>query len=87
MPLITYILADNQIPGAKAFERLGLAVNCGDMRGVPDSAKKILEAVEQIADNYKYRCTVGIRMQNMIDGYGADRVVKRIMYPNICVDL
>lgn len=87
VPLITYILADNQIPGAKAFERLGLAVNCGDMRGVPDSAKKILEAVEQIADNYKYRCTVGIRMQNMIDGYGADRVVKRIMYPNICVDL
>ena len=55
VPLITYILADNQIPGAGTFEKSGLAVNCGD------------------------RVEVGKRMQEMIDGYGAERLVRQLM--------
>ena len=36
VPLITYSLADNQIPGGEAFQRLGLAEYIGDLRE-PDS--------------------------------------------------
>ncbi len=80
VPLITYILADNQIPGAGTFEKSGLAVNCGDLRtGDMDSAEKILTAVERLAGQYEYRVEVGKRMQEMIDGYGAERLVRQLM--------
>lgn len=79
VPLITYILADNQIPGAVAFEKLGMALNLGDIRGVSDPIKKFLSAIDQLADNYQLRLKVGNKMQSMIDGYGAKRMVNEIM--------
>ena len=83
-----YVLADNQIPGAKAFEDLGLAVNLGDLRdpssidpnqvisGILDSAavEKIMLAIEDLSVDYEHRVVVGDRMQEMIDGLGADRM-------------
>lgn len=79
VPLITYVSADNQILGAEAFSNLGLAVNLGDMRTEKLLAKKILAAVEKLSNDYEKRCRVGIRMQEMIDGFGADRMVREIV--------
>lgn len=93
VPMITYSLADNQRPGAEAFERLGLAVNAGDLRKL-DSIKhdsvmsgtldestieKILYLAEDLSSNYKRRVAMGNRMQEMVDGFGADRMVEKIL--------
>ncbi len=92
VPLITYSIADNQISGAEAFGQSGLAQNIGDLRnpvtietslvmsGELDSSsvERIFSAVLELSDNYKKRCEVGTRMQDMIDGFGADRIAEVI---------
>lgn len=85
VPLITYVLADNQIKGAEAFNELGLAVNLGDMRSVKDPCEKIISRVEELAVDYRKRVDTGFRMQDMIDGLGAERMIKEIL--NISRDL
>ncbi len=80
VPLITYSMADNQIYGAEAFEKLGLAVNIGDIRNISDPDEVILGSVDGLANNYEKRVRVGSLMQDMIDGYGADRIVDKIVY-------
>ncbi len=92
IPLITYTLADNQIPGAEAFRFLGLAINIGDLREsvtvdssasvceklASSSVQRIIAAVESRSSDYTWRIKVGCKMQEMIDGFGADRMVKKI---------
>ncbi len=83
VPLITYVTADNQIPGAEAFEGLELAESVGDVRefaSVEKFVEKLLTAVDELAGDYDRRVEVGRRMQEMIDGYGADRMVKEILW-------
>lgn len=92
VPMITYSLADNQKAGASAFGKLGLAVSLGDLR-IPDSVdsslvfsgelkedalETILDAVERLAADYDLRCSMGKRMQKLIDGRGAERIVEAV---------
>lgn len=93
VPLITYTLADNQVPGAEAFHFLGLAMNIGDLREpstvgssavvsgklASSSVQRIISAVEEQSSDYVWRMEVGHKMQEMIDGFGADRMVKKIL--------
>ncbi len=79
VPLITYVLADNQIANAEAFSNLGLAVNLGDMRIEKSPIEKIFIAVEELSGNYGKRCSIGTHMQQMIDGFGAERMIKKIL--------
>lgn len=93
VPLITYSLADNQIPGGEAFENLGLAVNVGDLRNPKSintalvmsgslhnsAVDRIMKATDTLAYDYKRRCEMGKQMQEMIDGFGADRMVEEIL--------
>lgn len=93
VPLITFSTADNQIPGAEAFKRLGLAVNVGDLRAPEsinpnfvmsrtlsaDANKRIMSAVNNMARNKESRTELGIRQQALIDGYGAKRLAARLM--------
>ncbi len=79
VPLITYSIADNQIYGAEAFEKLELAINIGDLRNIPDPCEKIIGSVKDLANNYEKRVHIGNKMQDMIDGYGADRIVETIL--------
>ena len=93
VPMINYSLADNQKPGAKAFGELGLAMNIGDLR-IPESIDTsrvfsgelkedaidiILDAVKKMARDYNLRCSIGSRMQELIDGRGAERIICRIL--------
>ena len=83
VPMVTYALADNQILGMEALENRGLAVSVGDLRsftsfGVSEEsvAEVILKAVEELAGDYEKRCEMGRRMQELVDGMGAERCVR-----------
>ncbi|MBR3039823.1 MAG: UDP-2,4-diacetamido-2,4,6-trideoxy-beta-L-altropyranose hydrolase [Lachnospiraceae bacterium] len=78
VPMITYAFADNQLPGTAAFEKLGLAVSCGDLRGEEDPTEKILSAVRELSGDYEKRAMQGKTMQKLIDGNGAKRMAERI---------
>ncbi len=75
-PMITYVLADNQIPGAEAFQEQGMAVFCGDMR--KESAGIIMEAAEQFSHDCPRRSDMGRKMQIRVDGRGAHRIAEKI---------
>lgn len=77
--MITYIVADNQIPGAEAFEKMGMSVSCGDFRREQGPGKKIYEGIEELAKNYEQRVNMGKRMQRFVDGRGADRIVGELI--------
>ncbi len=93
VPLITYSIADNQLLGAEAFERLGLAVNIGDLRDPKsidhnsvtggelntDAVNRIKTAIDALTLNHENACKMGKQMQEMIDGYGANRMVREIL--------
>jgi UDP-2,4-diacetamido-2,4,6-trideoxy-beta-L-altropyranose hydrolase len=92
VPLITYVIADNQIPGAQTFGKQNLAVNVGDLRepktiatnttslvaSRTDVCKIIFDTLEKISYNYEQRVNMGLRMQKTIDGRGANRIVKAL---------
>ena len=79
VPLITYITADNQILGAEAFEKMGLAVNCGDMRLIHNGIENLIKTIVHINNHYEQRVYTVINMKNIIDGNGAIKIVKRIL--------
>lgn len=93
VPFLTYSLADNQIPGAEAFEKLGLGINIGDLRDLstinpnlivsgklkPKVPERILTETEKLAKNFEKRVFMGRRMQQLIDGFGADRLIEEIL--------
>lgn len=77
VPLITYVLADNQIPGAKGFEKHGLAVFCNDARK-EDICPLIFEKIKYLAADFSCRQWRRGVMQKMVDGYGSDRIAQSI---------
>lgn len=78
-PTITYILADNQIPGAKGFERHGVLQCAGDVRqlGTQKLAKRLLESAVELCGNYRGRCRIARQMSKVVDGRGAERIIKK----------
>lgn len=92
IPMIVYSIANNQKKGMEAFEKLGLAINVGDLRTKEslslslemkgkldeDAVERVFGAIDKLSDEYNYRVKIGIQMQNLIDGFGADRIVKAI---------
>lgn len=79
VPMIIYILADNQISGAEAFSKMGLAVSCGDLRGKDDAAKIIMNSIDSLAKAFTLRKQIGEKMQHMVDGFGADRLATKLL--------
>ena len=75
IPTITYVVADNQIPGAEAFERMGMVVSLGDIRGRENVECDVIRMVLDMARDLKKRQYMSRRMQDMVDGYGAKRLI------------
>lgn len=82
VPTITYVLADNQIFGATAFDNMGLMQFVGDVREAFSVEEKILDAIRLLAKDYEKRKSMSERMQHMVDGYGAERLVKALLKIN-----
>ena len=79
-PAITYILEDNQVPGAKGFEDEGVLKCAGDLRelGVDTLVDKMLSEAINLADSYEERLSIAAKMKKIIDGKGAERIAQEI---------
>lgn len=81
IPTITYVLADNQIPGAKAFCEKGCMIYGGDIRGL--GAKKLAEElvknVKCLSCDYEKRQLLSRKMGDVVDGKGAERIANEIL--------
>lgn len=78
-PAITYILADNQTPGAKKFEENGILHCVGDMREQKNGfIENVLEEAVRLAKDYKKRVRIAERQRLVVDGNGAERIARNI---------
>lgn len=93
VPLIVYSMADNQISGAEEFERLGIGINVGDIRDanqfdinpvISDTINtcvvaRIMNAVKKLSNDYQCRCRMATKMQRLVDGHGAERIINKVL--------
>ena len=70
LPTVTYILADNQIQGAQAFQRAGLMLCAGDIREDNCFVEQIFVGLKGLY-NEELRRETARRMQELVDGVGA----------------
>ena len=86
-PTVTYILADNQIPGARGFENKGVLHCVGDIRelGKKELAEATLKETISLTENYRSRCSIAKKMKTVVDGKGAERIVSEVMKRQICL--
>ena len=79
-PTITYVLEDNQKPGATAFEKSGILQNAGDLRetGATELADRLIGGAIALCDDEELREKISLMQQNAVDGCGADRIVDSI---------
>ena len=77
-PALTYILADNQIPGAESFERRGILRGAGAARGREREriGETLLKEAVKLAEDYEQRKEISARQRKLTDGNGAERIVK-----------
>lgn len=80
-PTVTYILADNQIPGAEGFASRGIMKNCGDVRvlGNKALAEVLIDTADVLANDYEERARIAERMRLVVDGKGAERVIRAVL--------
>lgn len=84
-PTVTYILADNQILSAEGFHNRYILECIGDVRklGVINLSKCLIKSATALADDYKRRVEITKNMQNIVDGQGANRLLKFIKNNNL----
>ncbi len=78
-PTITYTLADNQLLAAEEFERQGLMINAGDCRKNVKFIKNVANRLEKLIVSAEKRIGLSERMQSLVDGYGAERIIEGIL--------
>lgn len=75
-PAVTYILADNQILGAEGFKQYGVMNCCGDYRECGNQlAERLLDSAIELANDYEARKAIARKMETVVDGNGAKRIV------------
>lgn len=79
IPTIAYTLADNQIIAAEQFEKQKIMVNAGDCRNNDGFMMKIGSCIQDLSEHYEMRRNMSQNMQSLVDGFGADRIVDRII--------
>ncbi len=79
-PTITYILADNQIPGAKGFKDAEVLQCAGDIRDIGASAlaETLIAVATELCDDYSKRQEIAQKMKMVIDGKGSERIVEEV---------
>lgn len=78
VPSVSYSMADNQVPGAKAFGEAGLIPWIGDIRNNPDFFGAAMEKLLALIENPQERREQSMRMRMAIDGAGADRIASAL---------
>lgn len=80
-PTITYVLADNQIPGAQAFAAGGVMLNCGDVRALGKEvlAGRLLDAAVSLLEDFGERVRISEKMREVVDGKGTARIIEELL--------
>ena len=77
-PAVSYSLADNQNGNVRGFEKEGLIPFAGSIEDphMPDMAA---ELIAKLIDDHKKRKSISGKMQNTVDGKGADRIAEALV--------
>lgn len=78
IPTITYTLADNQLVADEQFAKQGIMLSAGDCRD-DDFIERIGRLLKKLSINRRQREDLSRRMQGLVDGLGADRIVDRLL--------
>lgn len=80
-PAVTYVLADNQKPGAAGFSACGIMESAGDVRelGSRRLAEKLVCAAVSLAKDADARCRIIRAMQAVTDGRGAENLLQDLL--------
>jgi spore coat polysaccharide biosynthesis predicted glycosyltransferase SpsG len=78
VPTLTYVLADNQLPGDEAFRKLDLMVSLGDVRKSEHLPEQIYQEICELNLDYEGRKAKAERMRKLVDGLGAERIADEI---------
>lgn len=74
VPTVTYALADNQLPGAAAFDRNGMMLYAGDVRENSAFAETLCGRLAALSGDCPLRKRMSEQMQQTVDGDGAARL-------------
>ncbi len=77
IPIISFIMADNQIDGMNEFVKSDLVFYLGDARDKSIDLISIEKAVAELS-NFEVREKMIKRIRNVVDGKGADRIADAI---------
>lgn len=78
IPTISYILADNQILGAEAFDKKGIMKYCGDARYLKHFSSIIFSNIYVLDNKIELRRKLSINMQKIVDGKGSLNILDEI---------
>lgn len=78
VPTIAFTLADNQIPGARAFSQKGLMEYVGDARHEENICADIFQRLRCLDEEYPRRRQMAADCRSVVDGRGAERIVSSI---------
>lgn len=78
-PTISYIVADNQTNAAKEFDRKGIIVNAGDCRNNTSFINDLKDRLLLLKNDCNKRSLLSAKMQDLIDGFGADRIADELI--------
>lgn len=82
VPMISYVVADNQIDNAEAVEGAGASLYVGDVRGNDCFPDKLERSLRQLALDGQMRSRLTRNAYAMVDGNGADRLADILMKEN-----
>lgn len=77
-PTICYTLADNQLDNVDSFSKESIMVYGGDLRE-SETVNRIFLAMIDLIKNEKERKKMSTKMQQLVDGKGAERIVYELM--------
>ena len=79
IPTITFTLADNQLIAASEFEKQEVMINSGDSRDNPIFPERVTACLKELAEDMHKRREYSEKMQNLVDGHGAETIARRLL--------
>jgi len=78
IPTINYTLADNQVLGARAFEKQGVMLYAGDVRDSEGFYTNLYDKAKELANSQIKRTMYSEKARNLVDGNGAGRIAVKL---------
>ncbi len=81
VPTVSFSMADNQIPSARAFDAVGAISWAGDLRRAPlETIQSLINFMTDMSesDSFSERASAHEAMRRLVDGKGAFRIAKAL---------